>query len=87
MAHFNVDDLELISKMENYNLERFKEIWVQKLNPEKFDEIDDYYQLVEEINDCSSYDDLFNTLSLWSTIDINKKIQDFIKVNHVFLLD
>jgi hypothetical protein len=59
--------------------DEFLEKWIEN----ETDKCDDSEQLIEELEESLDYDDLFETIALWSHKPLEERLEEFIN-NHFY---
>lgn len=67
----------LENKMKKITFEEFKKLWLEQ----ETDNSDSKPQLVEEINESTSFKDLFTSLALWSAQPLEERVNGFLLRN------
>lgn len=63
----------------NIPFDDFISLWIEQ----ETDKCDDKEQLIEELEESLDYNDLFQTISLWSHKPLNERLTDFVKRNNI----
>jgi hypothetical protein len=70
--------MNIIEKIENeIPFDEFLEKWIEN----ETDNIYDSEQLITELEESTDYDDLFETITLWSNKPLEERLEEFIN-NH-----